>query len=132
MSDRRETKDVTKDETKDETKDRADRGDQRGDSEDGQGNVRDRESKDGETHGPVAPYVERAAKELSKLTNKSVDGVSAIVRADGKWRVTVELIELERIPESTSLLGTYEAEVDDDGNVVSFERIRRYHRNEGD
>jgi len=46
--------------------------------------------------------------------------------------VTLELLELPRIPDTTSLLGTYEATLDADGNLVDARRVRRYPRNQYD
>jgi hypothetical protein len=46
--------------------------------------------------------------------------------------VTLELLELPRIPDTTSLLGTYEATLDADGNLVDAHRVRRYPRNQYD
>jgi hypothetical protein len=46
--------------------------------------------------------------------------------------VTLELLELERIPDTTSLLGTYEATLDGDGNLLGAHRTRRYPRNQSD
>jgi hypothetical protein len=83
---------------------------------------------------PVVEAARRATEVLARLTGREVDGVSAVVATeDGDgWRVTVEVVEVARVPESTSLLGTYETELDGDGNVVSYERTRRYHRNQAD
>ena len=44
----------------------------------------------------------------------------------------LELLELERIPDTTSLLGTYEATLDADGNLLDARRTRRYPRNQYD
>ncbi|MDX6481600.1 MAG: hypothetical protein QOG85_2110 [Gaiellaceae bacterium] len=64
-----------------------------------------------------------------------VESVSAISRVDGNgggWAVTLELLELSRIPDTTSVLGSYEAVLDDDGNLVEAKRVRRYSRNQTD
>ena len=46
--------------------------------------------------------------------------------------MTLELVELERIPETTSLIGSYEVKLDADGNLVEARRLRRYPRNQSD
>jgi len=71
-------------------------------------------------------------EQLSQLTGKTAESVSALVQTDEGWRVTVEVVEVERIPPSTNVMGTYETEIDDEGKLVGYERIRRYHRNESD
>jgi hypothetical protein len=47
-----------------------------------------------------------------------------------EWRVTVEVVELARIPNTTDVLGKYEVTLDKDGEVTSARRTRRYPRAE--
>ena len=74
----------------------------------------------------------RAVEQLTELTGRSPDTVTSIERLDDGWHLTVELVELERIPASTNLLGSYDAELDEEGNLMSYERVRRYHRGQAD
>ncbi len=56
-------------------------------------------------------------------------------RSESGWTVTVEMLEDRRIPSSTDILATYEAELDDDGELLGYRRVRRYSRglgNDGD
>ena len=77
----------------------------------------------------IGTEIARAAKqELSALTGLKPDTVSGMSREDDGWHVTVEMIDLKRIPESTDVLESYEAVLDDDANLVSYQRIRRYLR----
>ena len=50
----------------------------------------------------------------------------------GGWRITVAVVELSRIPSSTDVLGTYAVRVDTSGDVVGYERTRRYRRSQAD
>lgn len=65
-----------------------------------------------------------------------VESVSAISRVDdgngGGWAVTLELLELSRIPDTTSVLGSYEAVLDANGDLIEAKRVRRYSRNQTD
>lgn len=70
----------------------------------------------------------KAKEELVRLTGLEADTVSAIKRDTKGWWVTVSMIELKRIPEATDLLGSYEAILDDEGELVSYRRTRRYLR----
>jgi Gas vesicle synthesis protein GvpO len=81
---------------------------------------------------PSGEALERALRKVTRLTGREAESVSSIVPSDDGWRLTVELVELERIPESTNVMGTYEAEIDDEGNLMSYERVRRYHRNQSE
>ena len=79
--------------------------------------------------------VGRAKRQIEQLFGKPVEAVSGFEQSngDGKgWTVTLELLELPRIPDTTSLLGTYEATLDGDGNLVGAHRTRRYPRNQSD
>ena len=44
----------------------------------------------------------------------------------------MDVIEDRRIPSSTDILATYEAELDNDGELLSYRRVRRYSRGRGD
>jgi hypothetical protein len=77
----------------------------------------------------------RAREQMEELFGKPVEAISGFEQSngDGKgWTVTLELLELERIPDTTSLLGTYEATLDGDGNLLGAHRVRRYPRNQTD
>jgi hypothetical protein len=74
-----------------------------------------------------------AREQIQELFGKQVEDVSGISRngSDG-WVVQLELLELQRVPDTTSLLGSYEAHLDADGNLVDAKRLRRYARNHVD
>jgi hypothetical protein len=69
-----------------------------------------------------------AAKQLQQISGRPVNGVTGLERADEGWRVSVDLVEISRIPPSTDVLGSYEVVVDDDGDLLRYERIRRFIR----
>jgi hypothetical protein len=90
-----------------------------------------------ETKKNLSPpeLVGRAREQVEELFGKPVEAVSGFEQAngDGKgWTITLELLELPRIPDTTSVLGTYEATLDGDGNLVGAHRTRRYPRNQVD
>lgn len=77
--------------------------------------------------------VRRAREQMEELFGKPVEDVSGIARNGSRgWVVHVELLELPRIPDTTSLLGSYEAHLDANGNLVDAKRLRRYARNHVD
>ena len=79
--------------------------------------------------------VGRAREQVEELFGKPVEAVSGFGHPEdngGGWTVTLELLELSRIPDTTSLLGTYEATLDADGNLLDARRVRRYPRNQYD
>ena len=70
----------------------------------------------------------RAKEQLAALTGLKPDTVSAIHKDKEGWHVNVELIELKRIPEATDVLATYETLLCDEGTMLSYERTKRYLR----
>jgi len=75
---------------------------------------------------------EHARDVVQDLTGATVESVSGLDQTANGWRVSVEALEIRRIPESTDVLATYDVEVDPDGDLVRFERRRRYARAQSD
>jgi len=71
---------------------------------------------------------QRAKEQLAQLTGLKPDTVSGLNRDEEGWHVAVDLIELKRIPEATDVLATYEALLDDNANLIRYQRTRRYYR----
>jgi hypothetical protein len=81
---------------------------------------------------PAVQVVRLGVAQLGEITGRGADTVSGIEPTEDGWILQVELVELERIPASTSVLATYEAELDDEGNLLEYRRVRRYFRNQAD
>lgn len=82
-------------------------------------------------HGPsidARSAAALAAAHVSDLTGRDPEGVTALERLDGGWRVAIEVLESHRIPDSTDLLAVYSVELDADGELVGYRREERYHR----
>ena|SRR5687768_6982488 len=86
----------------------------------------DRLPRDGRMSGAAA--VRYARSHLAELTGRQPEAVSALTRTDDGWRVVLEIVELERIPQSTDILASYAVEVDGDGDLVGYQRVDRYYR----
>jgi hypothetical protein len=71
-----------------------------------------------------------AMEQMAELTGSVAASVSELVRTEEGWRMCVEIVELERVPQSTSILATYEVDADAGGDVVSYRRVRRYVRSQ--
>ncbi len=78
----------------------------------------------------LADVIATARRELELLMGRSVESVSSVRRSEEGWTLCMEVVELQRVPDSTSVLATYETEVDGQGSVLGYERTRRYHRNQ--
>jgi hypothetical protein len=90
----------------------------------------------------AAEAAKRAVHHVTEMTGRAAESVIGIQRAasggegngsdtndgEGGWCVIVEVVETHRIPDSADILATYQAEVDADGELVSYRRLRRYLR----
>ncbi|MFJ4698589.1 gas vesicle protein GvpO [Streptomyces sp. NPDC088768] len=92
-------------------------------------------SASGETSGQTPAAASRlreiatdAAEELAALIGHEAEGVSAVRRGEAGWRVEVDVVEVLRIPDTTSLLATYEMTLDEEGHLVEYRRLRRFRR----
>ena len=72
--------------------------------------------------------LEAAREQVAEVTGHPVESISGFHRDGDGWVVTVEVLELERVPNTMDLLATYAVTVSEDGEVLGFERRRRYHR----
>ena len=80
----------------------------------------------------AAEAVTRARESLTELLGRPVESVLGIDRESANWITTVQVLELARIPNTTDVLGEYEAVLDRRGELVSYKRTRRYHRGQVD
>lgn len=71
-----------------------------------------------------------AKEQIEGLTGLKADTVSAMVKVGDGWEVSVEVVEMRRIPDSTDILGIYRVSLDADGGLLSYRRTRRYRRDE--
>jgi hypothetical protein len=90
----------------------------------------DGEQPEGADSGEAAQIVRQARRELANLIGGEPESVSGLERANGNWTVTLEVVELRRVPESTDVLSSYEVVVDDERKLVSARRLRRYRRSQ--
>lgn len=90
------------------------------------------ESPDGQITGEAGSVIARALPQLEQLTGREPEGVLGLRRDDDGWLVTIEVVELPRVPSSTDVLATYDVVLDDDGDVREYRRTGRYIRGRGD
>lgn len=87
-----------------------------------------RASSNGHVRAPDA--VKQAIQQLRELTGRPVEGVLGVQRDDDGWVVTVEVVELRRVPDSTDVLGSYAVAVDSRGELQEYRRTHRYYRSQ--
>ncbi|MEU1042011.1 gas vesicle protein [Streptomyces sp. NPDC005551] len=69
-----------------------------------------------------------ARDQLQELTGMAAESVSSFERTEDGWALEVEVLELAKIPDTMSLLATYQVELDQDGELTGYRRVRRYER----
>lgn len=100
------------------------------DSKSGSDSASDQEAGKKMSGGKLA---QQARQELAEITGLEPEGVTSLERsADGTWKITVEMLELERVPPTDDVLGSYEVSLDENGDLVGYERVERYTRSQVD
>ncbi|MDL5204724.1 gas vesicle protein [Streptomyces sp. ALI-76-A] len=73
-----------------------------------------------------------ACAQLGELTGMSAENVSSFEQTEDGWSLEVEVLELSRVPDTMSLMATYQVELDPDGELTGYRRVRRYERGRAD
>lgn len=67
-----------------------------------------------------------AAEQLQELLGRAPESVSAVQPTEDGWMADVEVLELERVPTTSSVMASYRVKLDEEGELMSYERTRRY------
>lgn len=81
---------------------------------------------------PVSTAVRKATQQLAELIQRDTGSVSALRPTDDGWTAEVEVVELEKIPDTMSVMASYRVTLDAQGELVGYERLRRYARGQVD
>lgn len=79
----------------------------------------------------VAAVGEAGLGHIADLAAGEPEGITLVKPVEGGWVVNVEVVEDHRIPSSGDILALYEAELDPEGNLLSYRRLQRYRRGSG-
>lgn len=88
------------------------------------------ESKKGNSKSSSREIAERAVEQMQNLMDRRIEAVTGMAKDGDEWTVTLEVLELERVPSTTDVLGKYEVTLDKDGELTGLQRTRRYPRAE--
>jgi hypothetical protein len=69
-----------------------------------------------------------ARQYITEMTERPAVQTTSVSPTEDGWLIEVEVIEDRRIPSSSDILALYEVELDIDGELLSYRRIRRYLR----
>ncbi|MET9905434.1 gas vesicle protein [Streptomyces sp. NPDC006476] len=73
-----------------------------------------------------------ARTQLAELTGMDAESVSSFEQTEDGWSLEVEVLELARVPDTMSLMASYQVELDPDGQLTGYRRVRRYERGRAD
>jgi hypothetical protein len=82
------------------------------------------------SHPSTREIAESAVEQVHDLIGRPVESITGVERDGNEWIVTLEVLELERVPTTTDMLGKYEVTLDKDGELIGTQRTRRYPRAE--
>ncbi|WP_055598701.1 gas vesicle protein [Streptomyces aureus] len=80
----------------------------------------------------IATAMRRASGQLSELLRCEPGSVSAVKATEDGWTAEVEVVELEKVPDTMSVMASYRVALDSEGRLVAYERTRRYARGQID
>jgi len=72
----------------------------------------------------IKDLIEKAREELGKITGLELSTTLGAVKEEKGWKVTLEMVEKHSLPDQMDILATYEVILDNDGNVIEFNRTR--------
>ncbi|MFE9772066.1 gas vesicle protein [Streptomyces sp. NPDC005931] len=74
----------------------------------------------------------QARGQLAELTGMEAESVSSFEQTEEGWSLEIEVLELERVPDTMSLMASYQVELDPEGQLTGYRRVRRYERGRSD
>jgi hypothetical protein len=73
-----------------------------------------------------------AMRTVAELTGYDPEAVTALEWDGEFWQITVDALELSRIPNTTDIIGEYLVRLDEDGTLRGYRRERRFQRSEAE
>jgi hypothetical protein len=81
---------------------------------------------------PAADLAAAARDSIEALTGYSAESVSALQWDGESWLVTVDVCELERVPNTSDVMGVYVVQLDEQGGLLGYRRSHRYVRGQAE
>jgi hypothetical protein len=76
----------------------------------------------------AAELGEAALATVSQLTGYQTEAVTGLEWDGELWQVTVDALEMARIPNTTDVLASYVVQLDEHGTLRGYKRARRFQR----
>lgn len=80
----------------------------------------------------AAELSEAAMTTVQELTGYQPEAVTGFEWDGEFWDVTVDVLELARVPNTTDVLGSYIVQIDERGTLRGLKRARRYVRGQAE
>ena len=96
------------------------------------GTQRRRRAPQGGPVGTARQAVKAALRQVMDLSGKQAESITDVERREDGWMIGIEVVEDHRIPSSADILASYEATVDQDGELIAYRRVGRYIRGRSD
>jgi gas vesicle protein GvpO len=68
---------------------------------------------------------------IGQLTGYKPEAVTGLEWDGELWQITVDALELARVPNSTDVIGEYVVQLDEQGTLRGYKRVRRFNRSAG-
>ena len=75
---------------------------------------------------------EAALRTVKELTGYEPEAVTGLEWDGEEWLITVDALELTRIPNTTDIIGEYQVKLDERGTLRGYKRTRRHVRGQAD
>ena len=76
----------------------------------------------------AAELSQAALVTVGQLTGYRAEAVTGLEWDGEYWQVTVDALEMARIPNTTDVLGSYVVQLDERGTLRGYRRTRRFQR----
>ncbi|MFD4611256.1 MULTISPECIES: gas vesicle protein [unclassified Streptomyces] len=73
-----------------------------------------------------------ARAQFAELTGLTPESVTTFEQTEDGWSLEIEVLELARVPDTMSLMASYEVELDPQGQLTGYRRLHRYERGRAD
>jgi len=74
--------------------------------------------------------IKKAQEDFARLSKLPVNAVIGLSKTEEGWAVSLEALERKAIPDTMDVLGLYEVRLDDEGNLLDFQRKKLRKRGE--
>jgi len=92
------------------------------------------DSQDHAADGRPSPMqvLRHARAQFAELTGMAPESVTSFEQTEGGWTLEVEVVEIARVPDTMSLLASYQVALGPGGELTGYRRVRRYERARAD